>query len=117
MYQYKADIIRVVDGDTVIADVELGFRVIVKQIFRLYGINTPEVVGIEKASGLASKAHLSELLTQFGFQGWTAETYKNPTDKYGRYLVTFMKYIPGLDENLNINEKMVTDGFAVKATY
>ena len=43
MYKYKAKIIRVVDGDTVDVDIDLGFGVwLNNQRIRLYGIDTPE---------------------------------------------------------------------------
>ena len=42
MYQYKAKITRIIDGDTVDCDIDLGFKVILaKQRIRLYGIDTP----------------------------------------------------------------------------
>ena len=43
MYEYRVDIVRVVDGDTVDVDIDLGFGVwLKKQRVRLYGIDTPE---------------------------------------------------------------------------
>ena len=42
-YYYKGVLRRVIDGDTIVADIDLGFDVALKkQNFRLYGINTPE---------------------------------------------------------------------------
>ena len=42
MYEYKARLLRVVDGDTVDAMVDLGFNVWIKQRIRLYGVDTWE---------------------------------------------------------------------------
>ena len=43
MYEYKAKLIKVVDGDTVDVDIDLGFGVwMKKQRIRMYGIDTPE---------------------------------------------------------------------------
>ncbi len=43
MYEYKAVVTRVVDGDTVDVDIDLGFNVwLKKQRIRLYGLDTPE---------------------------------------------------------------------------
>ena len=42
MYQYKAKLIRVVDGDTVDAMIDCGFSTFKKERIRLYGIDTPE---------------------------------------------------------------------------
>ena len=42
MYEYNAKLLRVVDGDTLDASIDLGFDVWVKKRVRLYGINAPE---------------------------------------------------------------------------
>ena len=56
MYTYKAIIVSVYDGDTVTADVDLGFEVWLKgQTLRLLNIDTPEVRGKEKAEGIVSR--------------------------------------------------------------
>ena len=65
MYQYKAKLIRVVDGDTVDAMIDCGFSTFKKERIRLYGINTPEIRTRdkkEKEKGFAAKARLEELL-------------------------------------------------------
>ena len=65
MYTYKAKIIRVIDGDTVDALIDIGFHVHVKKRIRLYGINAPESRTRdkeEKVRGLAAKARLKEIL-------------------------------------------------------
>ena len=65
MYKYNAEIVRVVDGDTVDAMVDLGFKIFKKIRIRLYGINTPETRTRdleEKKRGLAAKDRLIEIL-------------------------------------------------------
>jgi len=66
MYEYKVNVIKVVDGDTVDVDIDLGFGVWLKnERVRLYGIDTPESRTRdleEKKFGLAAKARLKELL-------------------------------------------------------
>ena len=65
MYEYKCDITRVVDGDTVDAEIDLGFDIVYKSRVRLYGIDTPESRTRdkdEKARGLMSKDFLSNML-------------------------------------------------------
>ena len=64
MYEYKSSLIRVIDGDTVDAYIDLGFDVSVKKRIRFYGIDTPESRTRdleEKKRGLAAKARLIEL--------------------------------------------------------
>ncbi len=51
MYQYKAKIVRVIDGDTYEIDIDLGLSVWVRgERVRLYGVNTPEVYGVKRES-------------------------------------------------------------------
>lgn len=94
MYTYKAELIRVVDGDTVDLKVDLGFRMSTVTRFRLYGIDAPE-------RDKKAKAHLFELLSD----SLTIETHKDP-DNFGRWLCTIYK------GETNINKQMVEDGFA-----
>ena len=79
MYEYKCKMVKVVDGDTVDVDIDLGFGVwMQKQRIRLYGIDTPESRTSdpeEKKYGLAAKdflkkwtnsGDLDEYLVKFG---------------------------------------------------
>ena len=85
VYKYKCKIVRIIDGDTVVANVDLGFSVTLKaQKIRLYGINTPESRTRdkeEKKRGMAAKWRLTELLG-------TGEFYLESRDKgkFGRIL-------------------------------
>ena len=61
MFEYRVKITRVVDGDTVDAELDLGFNIIYKERIRLMGIDTPESRTrnkVEKKLGLNSKARL-----------------------------------------------------------
>ena len=68
MYHYKATLVRVVDGDTIDVDIDLGFDVwLKKQRVRLAGIDAPESRTrnkLEKALGLAAKERLIELCSE-----------------------------------------------------
>ena len=68
MYEYNVSITKVVDGDTVDVDIDLGFGMTYKkQRVRLMGIDTPESRTrdlVEKLFGKASKKHLKELLSE-----------------------------------------------------
>ena len=106
MYTYKIKLERVVDGDTVDADIDLGFDVSVKKRIRLQGINAPESRTRdleEKARGLAAKDKLVDLLGDGEFVIESKEV-----GKYGRVLGTL--HI----EDININQTLVDEGFAVE---
>lgn len=102
-FEYKATVVRVVDGDTVIMLIDLGLRIFHEVPVRLEGINAPER---NAPDGTAATEHL-RLLLPVGEQT-RIQTYKNPTDKYGRWLARVFVY--GVD----INKLMVSDGHAVE---
>lgn len=109
IFEYHAKATRVVDGDTVWLDVDLGFGIHTNSDFRLYGINTPEVVGATRTAGLASKVELERLLALGSLR---IETYKaDESDKYGRWLATL--YVTQKDgSEVNINALLVKGNFA-----
>lgn len=110
IYEYFARLDRIVDGDTVWLNVDLGFRSSIRVDFRLYGINTPELVGATRTAALAARAELERLLA---LGPLTVTTHKpEPTDKYGRWLATIIVHTK--TGPLSVNEALVSGGFAVK---
>lgn len=103
MYQYKAKIIDVYDGDTVTAMVDLGFYHYQQMKFRLYGINTPEIRGEEREQGMIVRDILRAMILD---KEVTINSYKDKQEKYGRYLANIL--IDGLDVNL----WLVENGYA-----
>ena len=118
-YIRRAKIVRLVDGDTVILDVDMGISITVRVTVRLFGINTPEVRGPEKVAGHAATQHLADLLVQFRHEGdWdiVVQTYKDKKGKFGRLLAVLIGD-DGDGNPVNLNERMVADGHAVVAMY
>ena len=111
LYNYKTKLIRVVDGDTIDAEIDLGFGVFIRQRIRLYGIDTPESRTKdldEKERGLAAKARLVELLPR----EFVVQTILNKRGKYGRVLGVLL--VEDATGNVtNINDTLVTEGFAI----
>ena len=115
MYDYKAKLLRVVDGDTVDAEIDLGFDVSVKKRIRLVGINTPECRTRdlkEKALGLAAKDRVKSILAENPC--FTLESTE--LGKYGRVLGKI--YVTMLDgtESLTqicLNDQLVKEKHAV----
>ena len=87
MYTYKAKINRVIDGDSVVIDIDLGFDTWIKdQNVRIYGIDTPEVRTkdpLEKAHGKLAKAFVEKILPK---GSRVAITTVKDGDKFGRVL-------------------------------
>jgi len=108
MYQYKIKKIkRIIDGDTVDVDIDLGFGVTLSHRVRLKDINAAETRTLsteEKTKGLAAKEWLKKELSREG--EWIIETVKE--DKYGRILGTL--YCVG--DPVTINERMLNEGIA-----
>lgn len=103
MYQYAASLVRVIDGDTVVLNVDLGFSTHVEQHVRLNGINAPEHGTPE---GDAATAFTKVWFTQHA--GLTLATVKDKQEKYGRYLGTITSA-----DGANLNADLVTNGHAV----
>ena len=113
MYEYKVTVLRVVDGDTVDVDIDLGFGIVLSnERVRVMGIDTPESRTrnkLEKVFGLASKARLKELL------GKTAvlktQINKNGEDmkgKVGRILGDFVS-----KDGRMVTDVMIEEGHCV----
>ena len=115
MYEYRAKINRVVDGDTVDVDIDLGFGVWMhKERVRMMGIDTPESRTrdkVEKAFGIASKDRLKELLPIGSIQVLKTEIDRSGEDKkgkFGRILGDFL-----VDDNRRCTDILVEEGHAV----
>ena len=100
MYQYKAKVLNVVDGDTIDVSIDLGLQIHTLQRIRLYGIDTPER---GQPGFLEASDRLKYLILD---KNVIIKTYK--VSKYGQYLGEIM-----FDE-MNINEMMITEGHAKK---
>ena len=95
MHEYKVNILRVVDGDTVDVDIDLGFGMwLRKERVRVMGIDTPESRTsdkIEKIFGLAAKARLSSLLgTEAILHTQVSKKGEDMKGKFGRILGNFV---------------------------
>jgi len=111
MYEYRIKkVLRVVDGDTIDVDIDLGFNVSYTQRVRLAGIDTPESRTTdlkEKALGLEVKEYLKHLLEDA--EDIVIQTEKpDSSEKYGRIL----GWLFINDEDTSLNEKMINEGYA-----
>ena len=84
MYQYKAKVNRVIDGDTVDLDVDLGFRVIMRLRGRLIGVDTPER---GHQDWIMATEMLESLLKQEEDKEGYIKIATGKTGKYGRWLI------------------------------
>jgi len=103
MYEYRATVVKVIDGDTVDVDIDLGFGICMKdERVRIMGIDTPESRTRDKVEDLfgeAAKARVKELLTgDVVLKTQIARNGEDMKGKFGRILGDF-----------KIGEKMLTD--------
>lgn len=106
MYNYKAEIISVYDGDTFTFKVDLGFSITITEKLRLYGVNTPEVRGKEKLEGKRVRDYVRELIL-----GRTVMIKVYKKGKYGRYIAKVI-----LDD-YDLSEHLVSLGMAKFVNY
>jgi len=116
MYTYKAKLNRVVDGDTIDVDINLGFDINIKKRVRFSGINAPESRTRdleEKARGLAAKDRVKAILNE----NETFVLNSKEIGKFGRVLgEIFIDTVDGQDKltMVSLNELLKTEGHAVE---
>ena len=110
MYTYKAKVISVYDGDTITCLLDLGFNIHVKEKFRLYGIDTPEIRTKdlnEKKEGYRAKNRLVELIDN-------KEIYIKvlKKGKFGRWVSKIYLTENDCLEDNTINQQLIDEGLA-----
>ena len=96
MYQYEAQVLKVIDGDTLDLFIDLGFKVGFNTRLRMIGIDTPEK---NFPYGKVVKAYLQEIL-----EGNTILLDVTKKDKYGRYLgVVYLNK----NDGQSVNDKLI----------
>ena len=116
MYNYKISPLKIIDGDTIDAEIDLGFDIKVKKRVRFMGINAPESRTRdleEKAKGLAAKDRVKALLD--GCKN--VQLKSHGIGKFGRCLGEIMLDMVDGSEKLtlvSLNELLISEGHAVE---
>jgi|TARA_B110000467_G_C18334586_1_gene496339 micrococcal nuclease len=127
MYEYKLSDIKVIDGDTIDATIDLGFSIQIRERIRLYGIDTPETRTRdleEKKRGFAAKDRLEELIDD-SVEPIIVQTTYDQRGKFGRVIGTLYSHIyqnlpdnsiwdPIVPVKSNINFQLISEGHAVE---
>ena len=110
MYEYRCSVVKVIDGDTVDVDIDLGFGVwLRKERIRLRGIDTPESRTRdleEKKYGLMAKLFLQKMLSETDI---ILKTFKDAEGKFGRILGDLYQ----TNDSTSINQHLVNNHHAV----
>ena len=103
---YRANVTSVVDGDTFEADADLGFGLTSRQVFRLRGVDAPEM---DTEEGIAAKrfAVLQLMKTKGHIILKVTER-----DKYGRYVADVWLSETDNPKSVHLNQKLVDEGLA-----
>ena len=113
MYEYRCKIVKIIDGDTVDVDIDLGFGGWMhKERIRLYGIDTPESRTRdldEKKYGLIAKGWIEKFMPVGSMQ--TLITQKDKSGKFGRILGKFRVNDGSYD--IILNDWMISNHHAV----
>ena len=110
MYTYQCSIIRVIDGNTIDAIIDLGFNVTIRQRIKLYGANVSDVRSnneLDRSKAVASKNRLTELLGN----EFICETILNKRGKAGR-IMGKLYTIDSTGGKSNVGDQMIAEGFA-----
>ena len=113
MFEYNFKLVKIVDGDTVDVDIDLGFGIWIRnERIRMMGIDTPESRTRdleEKKYGLAAKERITQLLAN----SKCLITFKDKAGKFGRVLGDFKCYDGEFDKESTITEVMIREGHGV----
>ena len=105
MHEYRATVIRVVDGDTVDLDIDLGFFMTTRQRIRLAHIDAPEKRGQCKHAGIGAMRFLEKMLaTEKPLYVRTTKT-----GKFGRWLGELWIEC----DAVSVNQQMIDTGHAL----
>mgnify|MGYP000999437729 CR=1 FL=1 len=104
LYNYKALVTKIIDGDTVDAEVDLGFHIKMEMRLRLLGVDTPELRSSnleEKIKAAEAKAYVTDFLL-----GKEVIIKTEKADSFGRFLA--IVYFNGQ----NFNDLLIANGIA-----
>lgn len=104
-YTYRCEAVRVVDGDTVVLAIDVGFRMVATMPVRLAGINTPE---LRDEGGREAREFVKAWVAAPEHLPLTVATAKDP-EKYGRWL----GWVTGAD-GMDLAEHLFLEGHAVR---
>jgi micrococcal nuclease len=110
MYEYKATVKRIIDGDTLVLDIDLGFYMFMNETkIRLYGLDTPEMNSEDPLLRLQAILATRYLFDNLNIgEKVIIKTVLDKREKYGRLLATIIT-----KEGFNINEGLIQNKLAV----
>lgn len=108
MFRYKAKLLKVVDGDTIDAEIDLGFSVFIKKRIRLHKIDAPETRTKNKKEKILGKRAKNRLLEVLKSNNNKFVLVSHGVGKFGRCLGEIFV------NNSSINELLIKEGYAIE---
>jgi micrococcal nuclease len=110
LWRYRANAIRVIDGDTIVMDIDLGFRtMILSEPVRLAGINTPELIGADTVRARQAKKFVEVWLSDDPAL-YIQTQLLHEREKYGRVLATVHRH----NDPVSLNDRLLDADLAVR---
>lgn len=108
MYEYYATVTNIVDGDTIDVEVDLGWKITIRDRLRFNRINAWEKSGKEKEMGLKAKEFVVGRIPP----GTKIRITTDKEGKFGRYIAEIFYICPVSDAEINLNDELVENGHA-----
>lgn len=108
LWHFRATVLRVIDGDTLVAVIDGGFRITVAIEIRLLGINAPEMHTPTLDAGKASRDYLASLVAGKQLYLRTEKDHRSFTRYIGEIWIE-----DGLGGLVSVNDAMIASGYAV----
>lgn len=110
-YRYSAEVLRILDGDTIEVSLDLGFNIRQRMLLRLFGVNTQELNDKNEAKRASAFEAKKFVDSHIGGRAVITETVK-PKDKFGRYLAKVY-----LDDGKCLNDLLIENKLAERMEY
>tara|TARA_R110002020_G_scaffold388483_1_gene599114 strand:- start:465 stop:830 length:366 start_codon:yes stop_codon:yes gene_type:complete len=116
-YKYLAKILKIIDGDTIKAELDLGLSIKSIQTLRLARINSPELRGPMRKYGLEAKEALENWQSLVSMTDSLVEIETSKQGKYGRYIAEVLFRLRPENEMVNLSDWLVEQAFAEYKDY
>jgi endonuclease YncB( thermonuclease family) len=108
LYTYRLDVRRVIDGDTIEANIDLGFNMLHKCSIRVYGVNCPEM---KTAEGKTAKQYTEQWIEKY--KDKLIVNVASKADKYGRALAAVLAVDSEKKETHLLSSDLIRDGHGI----
>ena len=117
MYEYRATLARIIDGDTYDLEIDLGLRVQTRARVRLRGVDTPETYGVPAGSAEWTRGQAAKVFVRAWFErhgpALIVRTFKDRTGKFGRWIVE----LEDAGRSARLSEDLLAAGHAVSVDW